>query len=80
MVETIRSIPFDSELSCMPQGFYAVEAAKMALNGVDADTIMARLEELKKTARAYFMVDDLSHLQRGGRLSSAQAIIGSLLK
>lgn len=26
------------------------------------------------------MVDDLSHLQRGGRLSSAQAIIGSLLQ
>jgi len=26
------------------------------------------------------MVDDLSHLQRGGRLSSAQALIGSLLQ
>ena len=33
MVETIQVYPFDSELSCMPQGFYAVEAAKMALNG-----------------------------------------------
>lgn len=64
----------------MPQGLYAIEAAKMAQDGVDADKIMLRLEELKKTARAYFMVDDLSHLQRGGRLSSAQAIIGSLLQ
>lgn len=35
---------------------------------------------MKKTVRAYFMVDDLSHLQRGGRLSSAQAFIGGLLK
>ena len=26
------------------------------------------------------MVDDLSHLQRGGRLSSAQAFVGSLLQ
>jgi DegV family protein with EDD domain len=26
------------------------------------------------------MVDDLSHMQRGGRLSSAQAVIGSLLQ
>ncbi|MEH7247715.1 DegV family protein [Neobacillus niacini] len=80
MVENINVYPFDSELSCMPQGFYAVEAAKMALNGEEAVKIMERLEELKKTARAYFMVDDLSHLQRGGRLSSAQAIIGSLLQ
>lgn len=80
MVENIKVYPFDSEISCMPQGLYAIEAAKMALNGEDGDKIMSRLEELKKTARAYFMADDLSHLQRGGRLSSAQAIIGSLLQ
>ena len=80
MVESIKVYPFDSEISCMPQGFYAVEAAKMAQNGEEAAAIMSRLEELKKNARAYFMVDDLSHLQRGGRLSSAQAIIGSLLQ
>jgi DegV family protein with EDD domain len=80
MVEHIKVYPFDTETSCMPQGLYAIEAAKMALNGENADNIMSRLEELKKTARAYFMADDLSHLQRGGRLSSAQAIIGSLLQ
>ncbi|MEH7129886.1 DegV family protein [Neobacillus drentensis] len=80
MVEGITVYPFDSEISCMVQGFYAIEAAKLASQGVDADTIMARLDELKQTARAYFMVDDLMHLQRGGRLSSAQAFIGSLLK
>ncbi|WP_066258896.1 DegV family protein [Neobacillus drentensis] len=80
MVEGIAVYPFDSEISCMVQGFYAIEAAKLASQGVDADTIMARLDELKQTTRAYFMVDDLMHLQRGGRLSSAQAFIGSLLK
>ncbi|MGG1398804.1 DegV family protein [Bacillus salipaludis] len=80
MVDGIRVYPFDSEISCMVQGFYAIEAAEMASKGADADTIMARLEELKQSARAFFMVDDLSHLQRGGRLSSAQAFIGSLLQ
>ncbi|MCM3691753.1 DegV family protein [Neobacillus niacini] len=80
MVENIKVYPFDTEVSCMPQGLYAIEAAKMAQDGVETEKIMSRLEELKKTARAYFMVDDLSHLQRGGRLSSAQAIIGSLLQ
>ncbi|MDQ6600351.1 DegV family protein [Bacillus salipaludis] len=80
MVDGIRVYPFDSEISCMVQGFYAIEAAEMASKGADADTIMERLEELKQSARAYFMVDDLSHLQRGGRLSSAQAFIGSLLQ
>jgi DegV family protein with EDD domain len=80
MVENLKVYPFDTEVSCMPQGLYAIEAAKMALDGVETEKILLRLEELKKTARAYFMVDDLSHLQRGGRLSSAQAIIGSLLQ
>jgi DegV family protein with EDD domain len=64
----------------MVQGFYALEAAEMASRGESPEAILARLEELKKTARAYFMVDDLAHLQRGGRLSSAQAFIGSLLQ
>ncbi|RYI27928.1 DegV family protein [Bacillus infantis] len=80
MVEGIRAYPFDSEISCMVQGFYVIEAAEMAAAGRDPQDIMARLEEMKQTVRAYFMVDDLSHLQRGGRLSSAQALIGSLLQ
>jgi DegV family protein with EDD domain len=80
MVDGITVYPFDSEISCMVQGFYAIEAAKLASRGEDAASIMSQLEELKKTARAFFMVDDLAHLQRGGRLSSAQAFIGSLLQ
>ncbi|EAR68818.1 degV family protein [Bacillus sp. NRRL B-14911] len=80
MVEGIRAYPFDSEISCMVQGFYVIEAAEMAAAGKDPQDIMSRLEKMKQTVRAYFMVDDLSHLQRGGRLSSAQALIGSLLQ
>lgn len=80
MVEGIKVFAFDSEISCMVQGFYALEAAEGAFRGEDPAVILARLEELKKSARAYFMVDDLSHLQRGGRLSGAAAFIGSLLQ
>ncbi|RDU37590.1 DegV family protein [Neobacillus piezotolerans] len=80
MVEGVTLYPFDSEISCMVQGFYVLEAAEMAQRGENPDAILARLEEMKQTVRAYFMVDDLTHLQRGGRLSSAQAIIGSLLQ
>src|SRR5690625_7965514 len=35
---------------------------------------------MKTNIKAYFMVDDLTNLQRGGRLSHSQAIIGSLLQ
>jgi len=80
MVEGIDVYPFDSEISCIVQGFYVIEAAEMAAVGKTPQEILERLEEMKKSVRAYFMVDDLSHLQRGGRLSSAQALIGSLLQ
>ncbi|WP_077624756.1 DegV family protein [Sediminibacillus massiliensis] len=80
MVEGIDVYAFDSEISCMVQGFYALEAADMAANNKSIDDIMARLEEMKQTATAYFMVDDLSNLHRGGRLNGAQALIGSMLQ
>jgi DegV family protein with EDD domain len=80
MTEGIDVRTFDSELSCYIQGFYVIRAAEMAKEGATPDEIMAELGEMKKTTRAYFMVDDLAHLQRGGRLSSAQALIGGLLQ
>ncbi|ATV02297.1 fatty acid-binding protein DegV [Bacillus velezensis] len=81
MVDHIKVYPFDSEISCLAQGFFALKAAQLIKDGVDSpEEIIKELEEMKKTVRAYFMVDDLSHLQRGGRLSSAQAFIGGLLK
>lgn len=80
MVEGIDVLAFDTELSCYMQGFYVLRAAQLAQEGIDPQTIMETLYEMKKTMRAYFMVDDLAHLQRGGRLSGAQAIIGSLLQ
>jgi len=80
MVEGIEVYPFDSEISCMVQGFFAIEGAKLVQEGKSAAEIIQILEELKTSSHAYFMVDDLNNLQRGGRLSSAQALIGSLLQ
>jgi DegV family protein with EDD domain len=80
LVQSIKVYPYDSEISCMVQGFYALEAAKMAQRGEEPEAIIARLDELKATTKAYFMVDDLTNLQRGGRLSSTQAFIGGLLQ
>ncbi|GIO26439.1 DegV family protein [Ornithinibacillus bavariensis] len=80
MVEGIKVFAFDSEISCMAQGFYALEAAEMAKENKSPEEIMERLNEIKKTMHGYFVVDDLTNLHRGGRLNGAQAIIGSLLQ
>lgn len=80
MVEGIDVYTFDSEISAMIQGFYVLEAAKMANQDKTPQDILARLGEMKQSMKAYIMVDDLSHLQRGGRLNAAQAFVGSLLQ
>ena len=80
MVEGVDVYPFDSEISCAVQGFYVLKAAEMAANGASAKEIIDALKEMKQSVRAYFIVDDLAHLQRGGRLSSAAALIGGLLQ
>lgn len=78
-MEKIKVHAYDSEISAMPQGFSVLRAAELVAAGEDVETIIQQLNKLKVNTRAYFMVDDLSHLQRGGRLNGAQAIIGSLL-
>ncbi|RSL29949.1 DegV family protein [Salibacterium salarium] len=79
-VDNVDVYAFDSEITCMPQGYYVLEAAKMASASETVDTILERLEEMKRSTRAYFVADDLSHLHRGGRLNGAQAFVGSLLQ
>ncbi|MGK7378664.1 DegV family protein [Planococcus sp. 1R117A] len=80
LVDEVAVHSFDSEISCAMQGFYALRAAEMANTGAGAAEIMNELNDMKKTMRAYFMVEDLKHLSRGGRLSNAQAIVGGLLQ
>lgn len=55
-------------------------AAEWIEAGLDADTIMARLQALIPRLRTHFMVDTLEYLQRGGRIGGAAAIIGQLLQ
>ena len=80
MVEDVNVFVFDSEISCYPLGMIALRAARLAEEGASGAEIIEELEKLKQTMDAYFIVDDLSHLQRGGRLSATAAVIGGLLQ
>ena len=80
MVDGINVHPFDSEVACRPEGYYAIKAAGLIKEGKSSKEIITALNEMKKVSKAYFMADDLSHLQRSGRLSGAQAIVGNLLQ
>lgn len=80
MVEGIEVHAFDTEVAAYLQGMYVKEAAKKANEGASGAEIMAHLEAISTSMGVYIVVDDLQHLQRGGRLSAAAALIGGLLQ
>ncbi|MED2970951.1 DegV family protein [Fictibacillus sp. B-59209] len=81
MVEGIKFHVFDSEISCAPQAFYTYKAVDMAKEGANATEIMEKLNSIKERGiPAYFVVDDLNHLHRGGRMNAAQLLVGNLLQ
>jgi len=54
--------------------------ARWAREGVDADTILARVHDLMARQRTYFVVDTLEYLHRGGRIGGAKALLGGVLQ
>lgn len=62
-----------------PQTLLVIKAHEMYIAGASMEEVAAWLEENKLRAQAWFTVDDLKYLKRGGRVSPAAAAIGTLL-
>ncbi len=56
-----------------------LDAGKLAEDGLDAAAIKARLEEEKFESSIYIMVDTLKYLKKGGRITPAVALVGTVL-
>ena len=57
-----------------------IDAIKLASEGFDAAQIKEKLEEDKFNSSIYICLDTLEYLKKGGRLTPAAALLGSLLK
>ena len=71
--------PIDTRMTVRLQGNLVLAAAKMIKNGVELQSILTHLDEIRSTIDEIFVVNDLNNLSRGGRLSNAGAFIGSML-
>jgi DegV family protein with EDD domain len=70
----------DSETGAGGLGLVALAAARAAKHGADVDGTAAAAREARADLKIWFAVDSLDHLQRGGRIGKAQAMVGSALK
>ncbi|MBR4514883.1 MAG: DegV family protein [Lachnospiraceae bacterium] len=70
---------FDSICASGGHGLLLWYAIKYYEEGLDAEASMKKLEETKKHIVHKFTVDDLHYLQRGGRISKASAVVGTMI-
>jgi DegV family protein with EDD domain len=62
-----------------PQSILILKAHALYREGKSIEEVAAWLEENKLKAQAWFTVDDLVYLKRGGRISAVAAAVGGLL-
>ena len=80
MVAADKIHVFDSKTVAFPQGVMTIKAAELAKAGKEATEIIATLEAMRTTAHVSATVKTLENLKKGGRLSNASAVIGSMLQ
>lgn len=69
----------DTRMIAMALGFCALAAAEASEAGGSLDEAVAAAEKRAEGTSAYFYVDTLEYLRRGGRIGTAQALLGSAL-
>lgn len=74
-----KIIAIDSLAASMGQGLLVYMALQHKNAGEDLETVAKWTEEHKNNVAHVFTVDDLNHLYRGGRVSKATAVVGSVL-
>lgn len=70
---------FDSRSVSLGLGLLVLKAAELAREGLDAKSIVAKLERIRERSGGLFTVDRFDNLLRSGRVSRGKAWIGSLL-
>ena len=61
-------------------GLQVIRAAEMIKSGMEAETIVKEIENIRGNVKASFLVDTLTYLARGGRCSGATALLANTLK
>ena len=74
-----RITVIDSLNVSLGESIMVIHANTLKANGASYEDIVASLDEFKHHINVQFTVDDLFHLQRGGRVSKTTAVVGSAL-
>lgn len=69
----------DTKAASMGEGILVMKAVEAKAAGQSLEQVVALIKSLVPKVKTYFLVDDLNHLMRGGRISKTAALMGSLV-
>ena len=84
--QLIQEIPgarievLDSRTNCMALGVQVLEAARCIKAGQSIDSAIQAAEMIRERVHFYFVPETLEYLKKGGRIGTASALLGTILK
>jgi DegV family protein with EDD domain len=79
VADRIRVLTVDSRSATMGEGLIVLDVAELAATGATAEELVARAESIIPHTSVFGLVDTLEHLEKGGRIGGAKAMLGTLL-
>ena len=76
----INYVAIESTTTTVAEGMLVRTAVEMRDEGKSLDDVVKAIDEMKGKIQHFLMVDDLMYLKRGGRVSGAAAMIGTMLR
>lgn len=70
---------YDTKNIAIGSGFFAIQAAQYIEQGMDWNTLIAKLESGRSKSKVFFCLDTLEYLQKGGRIGLVTAMLGTAL-
>lgn len=79
ILETDQIHIFDSKSASIGESLLLITAGEMIKAGCSLEEIWQKLEQDREASFAYFILDSLTHLVKGGRLTKTQGLVGTML-
>ena len=75
-----KILAVDTLCACMGEGLLLHKALQLKAAGKTMEEVAQWVEENKLKICHFFMVEDLNHLQKGGRISKTAAVLGTMVQ
>ena len=70
---------YDASCLTFGAGLLVLRAAQLIEEGTSIEDVMPQIDDIREHMNIIFAVDSLTHLQKGGRISSTKAVMGNIL-